>query len=245
MKASNNNQKTVGEKKPPGRVVFSTAYIENICGLIMHTSNNDVQGLTKSATQKSNRLIVARDENESMLTVDQARDLFVLEDGVLINRVMRGRRAMPGEPAGSPDGHGYLCLKVDNVKYRVHRIVWLLSYGNWPTGQIDHVNGVRDDNRIENLRVVSVQENQRNSHRRVDNTSGVTGVCKDHGGWRARIKVNGKRINLGFFKSFDAAVAARKQGESNFGFHPNHGATDEARRNGLKSLRAPQAMRSA
>jgi hypothetical protein len=211
----------------------------------MHTSNTDVQGLKKSATQFSRSPNVSRIENESLLTADQANDLFYIDGGLLINRVMRGRRAMPGEPAGSLDGNGYLRIKIDNVKYRVHRVIWLMTYGNWPDGQIDHVNGVRNDNRIENLRVVSVQDNQRNSHRRVDNTSGATGVFKEVGGWRARIKVNGKRINLGFFDSFDAAVAARKQSESQFGFHPNHGATDEVRRNGLRSLGSPRLLRSA
>lgn len=211
----------------------------------MPTSDIDVQGLKNPATHNSSSRIVARDENESLLTVGQAKDLFILENGVLINRVMRGRRGMPGMVAGSPNGQGYLCVRINTINYRVHRIVWLMTYGSWPVGQIDHVNGVRDDNRIENLREVSVRENQRNTHIRVDNTSGVTGVTREVGGWRARIKVDGSKINLGFYKSFDEAVAARKKGEAKFGFHPNHGATDAARRNGRPSLNSPCILRTA
>lgn len=211
----------------------------------MHMLTNDVQELGNVGTQNEQSLIVARDENESLLTAERAKELFYVEDGLLLNRVLRGRRGMPGMVAGSPDGFGYLRVKVDNVRYRVHRIIWLITYGRWPIGQIDHINGVRDDNRIENLREVSVQDNQRNSHLRIDNTSGVTGVVRDHGGWRARIKVDGKRINLGFFKTFEEAVSARKRGESHFGFHPNHGATDEARKSGLRPIRAPRILRSA
>lgn len=211
----------------------------------MHTSNAHVQGLNKSAPRNKSRLVVARDENESLLSADQAKDLFLLDAGRLINRVHRGRRALPGMVAGTPNGQGYLCVRVNTINYRVHRLVWLITYGRWPEGQIDHINGVRDDNRIENLREVSVQENQRNTHIRIDNTSGVTGVSKELWGWRARIKVGGKKINIGFFKSFDDAVAARKKAEAELGFHPNHGRTDAARRNGMPSFNLPRTQRTS
>jgi hypothetical protein len=211
----------------------------------MHTHTPDVQALNKPAPRNQVNAFVARDENESLMTASQAHDLFLLRDGVLINRVMRGRRGMPGMIAGSPNGLGYLCIKVNYVKYRVHRVVWLMTYGQWPVGQIDHINGVKDDNRIENLREVTAQENQRNSHIRVDNVTGVTGVTRDGGCWRARIKVDGKKICLGYYKSFDDAVSARRRGEEQFGFHPNHGRTDSARRNGLPALNAPRTLRTA
>lgn len=211
----------------------------------MHTSDIDVQGLKKSATQNNNRRIVARDENESLLTADQAKDLFILEEGVLINRVMRGRRAMPGMMAGTPNGDGYLCVKVNGVRYRVHRIIWLMTYSQWPVGQIDHINGVRDDNRIENMRDVSVTGNQQNQHKRIDNTSGVTGVTSDRGCWIAKIRANGQRLHLGRFKTLEEAAAARRAAEVSYGFHPNHGRTDSARRNGLPSLNAPRILRTA
>jgi hypothetical protein len=211
----------------------------------MHIQQSHVQALKNPAPRNKNLAIVARDENESLLSASQAHDLFMINEGVLINRVMRGRRAMPGMPSGSPNGDGYLCVKVNNVRYRVHRIVWLMTYGAWPAGQIDHVNGVRDDNRVENLRDVTVTANQQNQHKRSDNTSGVTGVVFDRGYWIAKIRANGKRIHLGRFKKKEDAAAARKAAELLYGFHPNHGRTDAARRNGLPSLNAPLILRTA
>lgn len=197
----------------------------------MSDSKSKVQGLNKSATHSDESEIVSRSCIEQFLSVDQAKDLFRIEDGRLINRVLRGRRAMPGMAAGSIRRDGYLTVKVNRIAYRAHRVIWLITYGCWPVGQIDHINGVRDDNRIENLREVSVQGNQRNQHIRIDNSSGVPGVRFEHGGWRAVIKVDGKRIGLGKFKAFDDAVTARKAAEALHGFHPNHGATDHQRRN--------------
>jgi hypothetical protein len=211
----------------------------------MHTSETDVQALDRAAPRNRNHTIVARHEKESLLTAAQAHDLFILCDGILINRVMRGRRAMPGMPATSPHTDGYLCVKVNSVKYRAHRVVWLMTYGAWPVGQIDHINGVRDDNRVENLRDVTVTGNQQNQHRRVDNKSGVTGVTSEGPYWRAKIRANGKRIDLGTFKTLEEAAAARKAAEALYGFHPNHGGSDSARRNGLPSLNAPRILRTA
>lgn len=162
-----------------------------------------------------------------------------------MNLVRRGSRAMPGMFAGSPNSDGYLRVKINNVAFRVHRVIWLITYGEWPEGQIDHINGVRDDNRIENLRAVSVVGNQQNQHMRVDNTSGTTGVRLESGAWTAKIRVRGKRLHLGRFKSLEEAAAARKSAELLYGFHPNHGRTDSERRNGAKSFGTHSIMRSA
>lgn len=118
---------------------------------------------------------------------------------------------------------GYLTLGVDYKVYKAHRLAFLWMTGEWPTEQVDHINGVRDDNRWCNLREVTQQENQRNAKRSVKNTSGVTGVYLDGSVWLAHIKVNNKSINLGRFKGFDEAVSARKEAELEHGFHTNHG----------------------
>ena len=188
---------------------------------------------------------VSRREIESLLTQKEALELFEVRDGDLINKVARGRRARPGCLAGSPNGDGYLRVRVKGAQFRVHRIIWLMTYGRWPEGQIDHVNGVRDDNRIENMREVTAQGNQRNQHIRIDNTSGVTGVALEGGLWTARIKVSGKKIRLGRFSTLGEATAARKAAELVLGFHPNHGATDEARKFGRRRSAVPQVKRVA
>lgn len=91
--------------------------------------------------------------------------------------------------------------------------------------QIDHVNGDGLDNRRSNIRAVCATQNQRNKRLGKNNTSGVQGVCyaRRDGLWMAYIKVSGKGIVLGHFKTFEAAVAARKQAERELGFHENHG----------------------
>lgn len=124
------------------------------------------------------------------------------------------------------DTHGYKFGAIFGKNYRAHRVIWAMTFGAWPDGQIDHINGNRSDNRIENLRVVSNAENQRNSKIRSTNTSGAAGVSwnKRCAKWQARITVNHKRIHLGYFGNKDDAIAARKSAEIKYGFHPNHGA---------------------
>ncbi len=136
------------------------------------------------------------------------------------NRWYAGRVAMTAKARG-----GYLHGRIFGVAYRAHRVVWALHHGEWPHDMIDHINGIKTDNRIENLRVVSIFENQQNVSRRKTNKSGVTGVCWDsaNGKWRAQLSVNKQRVNLGRFADFEEAVAVRKAAAIAHGFHPNHG----------------------
>ncbi|MCK9544728.1 MAG: HNH endonuclease [Novosphingobium sp.] len=108
---------------------------------------------------------------------------------------------------------------------RAHRVIWAIVHKSWPSGEIDHINGVRDDNRIENLRVVSLRENCRNQRLRKTNTSGVAGVCWDKRDmkWRSRICADGRYISLGNFSRLEDAAKARAKAEVRYGYHPNHG----------------------
>ncbi len=135
----------------------------------------------------------------------------------------------PGKKAGNKCTIGYLIIQmtVDGVRHQMyaHRVAWLLTYGKWPDEQIDHINGVRDDNRRENLRDVSLQENRKNMKKPKNNTSGYMGVVWDEGRrrWQARIRVNSKDHYLGRFKDVDSAIKTRKEAEIKYGFHKNHG----------------------
>lgn len=106
-----------------------------------------------------------------------------------------------------------------------HRAAWAHYYGEWPVDQIDHINGDPSDNRIANLRTVPQSDNVKNSRRRSDNTSGVTGVVfeKRRGHWVAQMHVSGRCIHLGGYANKEDAISARKAAEVRYGFHPNHG----------------------
>ena len=123
------------------------------------------------------------------------------------------------------DGNGYLQGQIFGTMYKSHRVVWAIVHGEWPAGQIDHINGIRDDNRIENLRSVSAQENSRNKKIPSDNTSGVMGVSwsKRYKKWESYIMADGKSKNLGYFYTKEDAVTARSEAEIKYGFHQNHG----------------------
>jgi hypothetical protein len=129
----------------------------------------------------------------------------------------------------TPSAQGYLSLNFSKKTFQAHRVAWLLYYGEWPTGFIDHINGDGSDNRICNLRTVTNQENLRNQSLRSSNKSGVMGVCLNRRGtWRVEIGVNGRHRNLGTFSVFEDAVRARRAAEVDLGFHPNHGRQKSA-----------------
>lgn len=130
-----------------------------------------------------------------------------------------------GKVAGRPNSTGHIQVRIDGRLYYTHRIAWLLTHGNWPTHQIDHINGVTDDNRIANIREVTATENAHNRRKPRSNTSGVLGVRwrKRVSKWQAQIVVNKKYHYLGLFDTIDEAAAARLDAEGKFGFHKNHG----------------------
>lgn len=101
-------------------------------------------------------------------------------------------RIRPGDIAGTFK-HGYVRITIDGEKYPAYRLAWLWFYGEWPEDQIDHINRVRYDNRISNLRDVSNATNSKNRNISIRNTSGSTGVYwrKDAKKWRSNIIING------------------------------------------------------
>lgn len=130
-----------------------------------------------------------------------------------------------GDMAGSVTAHGYVQVGINGFKYTAHRLAWLYVYGKFPPHQTDHVNHTKTDNRIENLRAVTNQENQQNKLLQANNTSGKVGVGWHKGTkrWRAYIKIGQKTISLGYYLEFKAAVKSRLEAEEANNFHENHG----------------------
>jgi HNH endonuclease len=123
------------------------------------------------------------------------------------------------------DAYGYLRGRVFNINFTAHRVIWAFHYGEWPKHEIDHINGVKTDNRIVNLRDVPKSENCKNKPLQTINTSGVVGVswCKQRKKWLARISSGHRCKNLGRFTDKADAIAARLAAEKLHGFHDNHG----------------------
>ena len=113
--------------------------------------------------------------------------------------------------------------------YLQHRVAWALYHNEWPNDVMDHINGIRTDNRIENLRVVTLTENQRNQAISSKNTSGHMGVCwqKKNKAWRVRISQDAASVDLGNYKDKDEAIRVRKLAEIEYGYHPNHGRVNQ------------------
>lgn len=117
-------------------------------------------------------------------------------------------------------------VNVDRRTFFYHRILWVFHYGPIPPGmQIDHIDHDRSNNRIENLRLVTHSENQRNLSRFKNNTSGHAGIrwSKEKNKWRTRIHNRNKEIHLGYYNDLDEAIEIRRKAEILYGFHPNHG----------------------
>jgi len=155
--------------------------------------NNLISSEVKTITQE--RL-------KELLSYDKQTGLFI--------RIKRtAKRVKIGDVAGTNRG-SYLAVMLDGKTYSCHRLAWLYEYGIFPSEEIDHINQIKSDNRIINLRIATHSQNQKNLNIRKDNTSGYVGVswnkkiCK----WQAYATLNKKLHYLGYFNSAELASEA-------------------------------------
>lgn len=99
---------------------------------------------------------------------------------------------------------GYVDITIKRRQYQAHRLAWLYVYGEWPSGEIDHINEDRSDNRISNLRIATRSQNVIRSNPR--SKSGFKGVYQDGSRWSAQIRVDRKCIYLGSYGSPEEAA---------------------------------------
>ena len=141
------------------------------------------------------------------------------ETGTMIWKKVLSNRTKAGALCGANvDSKGYARVCFAGKQYRAHRVAWALFYGVDPDRQIDHINGDRQDNRIENLRLATNTQNSRNTKLSRNNTSGVTGVTFSTAAqkWIAQITVSRKNVYIGVFPDKVDAIKARKQAESQY-----------------------------
>jgi hypothetical protein len=180
----------------------------------------------KMPSQKELRMLLDYDRTTGALTWKR-RDLSLFTDGGHSAEHSRDKwnaRWAGQEAFTAIKGDGYKHGAIYGENFSAHRIIWKWVTGDDPD-EIDHVDGVRTNNKWKNLRSVSRSDNLRNSARHKDNTSGTTGVRYIEKGdlWQAYICRDYTFFSLGSYKDKADAIIARKRGEKEYRFHKNHG----------------------
>lgn len=134
------------------------------------------------------------------------------------------KKIMLNSIAGYKNQYGYIMIMFKGKSYPAHRLAWFFIHNEIPNGYIDHINHIRDDNRISNLRLVTHQENCMNRKRRTGKVD-EAGIwyCRVRQKYIAEIKLHGKKVYQRTFKDIDEAIKQRKAKLLELGFHPNHG----------------------
>jgi len=159
------------------------------------------------------------------LSLDVLNELFYCnaKTGKLYSKINRKPHIKEFDELGT-FSHGYLSCRVNYKHYLVHRIIWAMTFKEWPQ-EIDHINGDESDNRIENLREVTRQENSKNKKIASNSWSKIYGVrwVKQRQKWIVQMKINSKTIHFGCFDNLLDAACCRKAAEIEYGYHKNHG----------------------
>lgn len=141
------------------------------------------------------------------MTKELAESLFYYKDGVLFWKENRGTYPTKDKPVGAVSKSGYLESKIKLKPFKVHRVIFLLHHG-WLPKMVDHIDGNRTNNAIENLRASDAQTNKCNQKIYKSNTSGVKGVYwkKSLGVWGAQISYECKKRHLGYYANMNEAA---------------------------------------
>jgi hypothetical protein len=143
-----------------------------------------------------------------MLTKDLLHELFEYQDGELHWKSLKKR-------AGGCNDQGYIKIKINGKLYSAHRLIFVMFHGYMPS-VIDHVDGIRHNNKIKNLREATVQENCWNRSVESNTFSNVKGISwhKDSNKWQAKLTIDGKQKTLGYFQDLEEAKKVIKQHRS-------------------------------
>jgi hypothetical protein len=148
---------------------------------------------------------------------EELHRFFNYKEGYLYRKIQTSSNAKINDKVGYLHPSGYLRVSINCQKYSVHRIIWCYHFGSIPSRlEIDHIDGNKKNNMIENLRLATRSQNKSNNKRaRCDSKSNILGVYwhKAKSKWVAQIRKNNKNFYLGSFVNQEDAVAARRAAE--------------------------------
>lgn len=157
-----------------------------------------------------------------MITVERLRELlhYNPDTGIFTWINPSSNRIKVGSIANCKDAYGYVVIRIDNKLYKAHRLAWLYCFNELPELSLDHINGIKNDNRLDNLRECSAQDNCRNKNKQSNNTSGYVGVnyYPTYNKYRASITVNKSTLHIGYYNTAkEASLAYENRARSLFG----------------------------
>ena len=158
------------------------------------------------------------------MNFELAQSLFDYVDGILVWKKSAGT-VKAGTNVNSISNRGYVVVQVNGKRYLAHRIIWLLAHGKLPL-MLDHIDGNKQNNFVENLREVDNTLNHWNEKKRSTNKSGYKGVWwhKQSNSWEAACRTNKKQITIGRYERIEDAVeAVQRFREQHHGNFANHG----------------------
>lgn len=158
------------------------------------------------------------------MTAERLRELLHYEPqtGIFTWRV-NNSVAKPGDRAGGGHGQGYRSIGLDYKKYLEHILAVLYMTGEWPDRDVDHENGIKDDNRWDNLIISTKSENNHNKGLHPRSKTGKIGVYRHGNKFRARIQLAGKTMDIGLYNTIEEAAEARAKAAAEYGIRGREG----------------------
>jgi hypothetical protein len=156
-----------------------------------------------------------------LYTQSELKDLFDFKDGFLIRK--NGKRAASLKTAGTKTcKKKYWFIQINKKAFYCHRLIWIWNYGDIPEGyEIDHIDGDGLNNSLDNLRLANRSQNLQN---RIFNGKYSRGVYSNKNGYSVQIGINGKKLYVGYYKTLEEAIEARKEAEKKH--HPSFGISN-------------------